>query len=92
MEQCKHESEIKRLIRIIDGNGKKGLLHDVTVIEERVTKMEDSLNKLATAYSALARNDSNREAVRKALGKGLITASVIVGMFGTIITLIIKIL
>ena len=92
MEQCKHESTINRLVRIIDGNGKRGILQDVIVIDERVTKMEESIDKLATAYSALARNDSNREAVRKALGKGLITASVIVGMFGTIITLIIKIL
>jgi len=89
MENCKHEAELKRICRVLDGNGQPGLIRDVSELKVKITDMDESLDKLATAYSALARNDSNREAIRKAMSKGLVNMSLILGIFGTIITLII---
>lgn len=82
------ENRIKRIERILDGNGQPGLIKECAETKVKLESMEENLDKLATAYSALARNDSNREAVRKALGKSLVQASLIVGIFGTIITVI----
>lgn len=93
------EKTLERVVKDLYGNGQKGLLRDFEHLKtecgnyreqdtEKQKEMEESLKNLATSFSALARNDSNKEAIRKALGKALIRASLIIGMFGTVITLI----
>ena len=84
------EKTVARIEKDLYGNGHPGLIKEFEVSKLKIENMEESVEKLATAYSALAKNDSNREAVRKALGKSLTNASLIVGIFGTIITLIAK--
>ena len=79
----------KRVLNTLYGNGQPGLVQKVQECSTKIDTMDESLDKLATAFSALAKNDSNREAIRKAMGKALVKASIIVGMFGTVITLII---
>ena len=86
------ENRIKRIEKILDGNGQPGLVVEFAKCKEKIETMDESLDKLATAYSALAKNDSNREAVRKALGKGIANTSLIVGIFATIITLLVKLI
>ena len=93
------DATINRISKDLYGNGQKGLVREFEELkvrcaehEKEYVKMENSIEKLATSFSALARNDSNREAIRKALGKSLVNASLIVGIFGTIITLIITLM
>ena len=87
---CPHEALIRQSHKELYGNGNKGMVKEFVELRTEFKDMSDSVEKLATAFSALAKSDSNREAVRKALGKALIKASIILGMAGTIITLIFK--
>ncbi len=72
------------------GNGQEGMVKKFYTMETEHVEVKGDLNKLATSFSALARNDSNREAVRKTLGIYLVRASIIIASAGTIITLILK--
>ena len=97
MEQCPCEKDVAvlkdkvdKVVKQLEGNGQEGFITRYVKTEQKVDKMEESLDKLATSFSALAKNDSNREAVRKVLGGALIKTSLIVGIFGTVITLIFK--
>ena len=83
---------IDRIIKDLYGNGQRGLIEQFIELKSEHKDMKENLKSLATSFSALARLDSNREAVRKALGKALIKASLTIGMFATIITLIIKLI
>lgn len=84
---CNHEKELgeisttlKKLDKAFYGNGRKGLIERFVKVEiEHVDTME-AVDKLATAYSALAKTDANKEAVRKAMGEAL-------GKFGKFIAL-----
>lgn len=88
--KCPHEATIKQDHRELYGNGKDGLVKEFVALSTKFNSMEDSVDKLATAFSALAKNDSNREAIRKALGGAMVKASLIIAAGGTIITLILK--
>lgn len=80
--------KLKDYDRQLKGNGQEGLIPRFIIVEKEVKDMTDDLSKLATAFSALAKSDSNKEAVRKALGNGLVKASIILGIAGTIIAII----
>ena len=88
--KCPNEALINQCHKELYGNGNPGMVKDFVEIKTRFEKMDESVDKLATAFSALAKSDSNREAVRKALGKALVKASLIVGIAGTIVALILK--
>lgn len=90
--ECKYENDVKRVLKILDGNGKDGLIVETATLKTKLDDMTDDLQKIATAMSAIAKDNSNREAVRRVLGKSLKHASIIVGIFGTVITLIITLL
>ena len=88
--KCPHEAQIKQSHRELYGNGNVGLVKEFVQLKTEFENMNESVDKLATAFSALAKSDSNREAVRKALGRALVKASLIIGIAGTAITLILK--
>ena len=92
MDHCKNESIIKRMDKELFGNGGKGIIKEFERYKTEHNEMKGDLGKLATAFSALAQNDSNREAIRRVLGKSIKHTSLIVGMFATIIPVIIKFL
>lgn len=83
---------IESVEKVLFGNGRAGLVEQFTVLKTEHKEMKEDLSSLAKSFSALAKLDSNREAVRKALGKALGKASIIIGTFGTIIALIIKLI
>jgi len=94
-DHCPHEAKVgsmeatlKRIDKDLYGNGQEGLVKKFTKMETEHNEMKGDLNKLATSFSALAKSDSNREAIRKALGKSIVTAAAILGIAGTIITII----
>lgn len=92
MEPCRQEKVIAKLDKAVFGNGRKGLLLEFEHYKTEHGEMKDDLGRLATSFSALAQLDGNREAVRKAVGKGLKQASLIIGSSSVIITLLIKLL
>jgi len=67
------------------GNGRKGFSERFLKMETEHETVMESIDKLATAFSALARNDSNKEAVRKVLGKSIVIGSAIIATAGTIV-------
>jgi len=67
------------------GNGQKGIVERFLKVETEHETVMDSIDKLATAFSALARNDSNKEAVRKVLGRSMVIAASIIAAAGTIV-------
>ena len=87
---CPHTALIKQSHKELFGNGNVGMVKEFVKLNTEFREMNENVDKLATAFSALAKNDSNREAVRMALGKALIKASIIIASAGTIITLILK--
>ena len=94
---CHREADIGKLEvltaqheKALKGNGNEGLVIRFAKLETEHNDIMESVDKLATAFSALAKSDSNREAVRKALGKALVKSSLIIGAAGTIIALILK--
>jgi len=81
---CPNDKIIKRLENELFGNGQEGIVKKFTRMETEHTEVKDDLNKLATSFSALAKSDSNRDAVKKALGKSFIVGCSILGAAGTI--------
>jgi hypothetical protein len=90
--QITQRERLSKIEETLNGNGKDGLKTKVRLIEEKQDNMSDSLEKIATSMSAIAKDNSNREAVRRVLGNALKHTAVVVGIFGTIITLLIKLL
>ena len=95
-EKCPCEQDVavlKARVKYYDhkfeDNGTEGYFSRFIKMEENMKTTDESLASLSTSFSALAKMDSNREAVRKALGNALVKASLIAGIFGTVITLLI---
>lgn len=82
------EDKLKDYDRQLKGNGQEGIIPRFIILEKGFEDMTDDVKKLATAFSALAKSDSNKEAVRKALGKALVKASIIIGIAGTVVAII----
>lgn len=68
MSDCKYESEIKRLCRILDGDGKEGLVAECIEMKVKMSEMDanfDSVKELAEAnakaVSAFAKYQSSQE-------------------------------
>ena len=53
---CSEANRLLRIEKMLDGNGKPGLVEDVVTLKERFTTMEESLESLAVSYSALAKS------------------------------------
>ena len=92
---CQRDADIERLNVLTDqnyrdlrGNGNEGVVIRITKLEMGHESMYESVDKLATAFSALARSDSNREAIRRALGKSFIIGCSILAAAGTIVAII----
>lgn len=54
---------VDRLEQVIDGNGNVGVLKDVTVLKMEVRDMCESLDNLATSYSALVRSQVEHDTI-----------------------------
>ncbi|MFP4365510.1 MAG: hypothetical protein ACLFQA_00315 [Bacteroidales bacterium] len=46
MEHCTQEKEIRRLIRVIDGNGRKGLNDRVTILDTKMDGVTTTVDKI----------------------------------------------
>jgi hypothetical protein len=76
--ECNHEGDIgaikatlSRIEKDLNGNGQQGIIQRFVIMEAEHTEVKENLDKLATAFSALAKNDSNKEAIRLAIANGL---------------------
>ncbi len=92
MEPCTQEPTVRRLDKAIFGNGQKGIVKEFEKYKAEHEDMKGDLGRLATAFSALAQINSNKEAIRKVFGRTLKHVSIIIGISGTVITLLIKLL
>lgn len=68
MENCKYESDIKRLLRILDGNGQKGFIREFEAYKQTQKDMSEDIARLAetskanaTAVSAFQKYQSSEE-------------------------------
>lgn len=75
---CPHEQDIgaiksslKRIDKDLYGNSRPGQVQRFVVMEAEHIEVKDNLEKLATAFSALAKSDSNKEAIKMAIANGL---------------------
>lgn len=50
---------------MIDGNGRKGLNDEVTILKEKVNIMEESLECLATSYKSLVNSQIESDVTEK---------------------------
>ena len=76
--KCLHSEDIgafkatlSRVAKELDGNGQTGLIKRFYAMEADYIESKNDLNKLATAFSALAKADSNKEAIKIAIASGL---------------------
>lgn len=95
---CQRDADIERLNVLTDqnhrdlrGNGNEGVVIRFAKLETEHEDMCESVDKLATAFSALAKSDSNRDAVRKALGRSFVVGCAILSTAGMIITIILSV-
>ena len=63
---CPHEATILQDHEYLHGNGKDGIIKDVTVLQIKFVRVEDHLEKLATSYSALAKSEIKKDALENA--------------------------
>lgn len=82
---CPNEKIVAMMKTELYGNGQKGMVKKVNTMETVQSDVKYDLNKLATSFSALAKSDSNKEAVRKALGKSFVIGCAILGAAGTLV-------
>ncbi len=82
---CPNDQIVRMIKNELYGNGQEGMVKKFNTMETQHIEVKDDLNKLATSFSALAKTDSNKEAVRKALGKSFIIGCSILGAAGTIV-------
>lgn len=54
--ECSEANRLLRIEKMLDGNGKPGLIEDVVTLKEKFVNMEESLESLASSYSALAKS------------------------------------
>jgi hypothetical protein len=65
------KATLSRLEKDLNGNGQQGIIQRFVIMEAEHVEVKDNIDKLATAFSALAKNDSNKEAVKVAIANGL---------------------
>jgi hypothetical protein len=83
------DRQLTRINNDLYGNGRPGLIREFEKLKTEHIEMNKDLARLADSFEKLARRESNREAVQRALSRSLVAASLIVGIFGTIITIVI---
>lgn len=95
--KCEQVANLKRLDKIIFGNGQLGLIKDVEKLKETVCHMNSHLESLSVSYESLAesklRDDAMRELKEKNVerfGNIIMRATAIIGAAGVIMTAIIK--
>ena len=54
-ENCKYEGEIKRLVRVLDGNGQGGLVKDITEVKTKIDVMCVNISDLKEIAEANAK-------------------------------------
>ena len=63
---CPHANQIKEDHEKLYGNGKDGLVLQVDRLETNMREVKESLDNLATSYSALAKSELKKDAHEKA--------------------------
>ena len=63
--ECKYENDVKRVLKILDGNGKSGLIVESATLKTKLDDMTDDIKKIATAMSAIANSQVEQDAIKK---------------------------
>ena len=69
MQKCEHEAEIKRICKILDGNGQKGLIREVSELTVKFNDMIEDMKKITTSMSAIAKSYTERDAIDREKAK-----------------------
>jgi hypothetical protein len=71
MEACKYENEIKRLLKIMDGNGDKGIVFKLTVMAEKQIEMAEYIaclveekNQILTSINGFTKYMASEEVIK----------------------------
>ena len=75
------KERIRKVEDCLYGNGKDGLLTEIALVKQKQETMTEDLGKLATAYSALAKSQTERDAIQK--HRGVVAKSI--GLYVSIV-------
>jgi hypothetical protein len=105
MEQCKYEAEIRRIVRILDGNARGGLVRDMIEVRKEqndmcvsISDLKDTAELQARAISGFNQYQNSQEVLneyknehRKEKNKWLmLIITQSIGIIGLILTLILR--
>jgi hypothetical protein len=85
---CPHNAEFLRIIKIIDGNGKDGLVLEVDRLKNEQTDMIQEVSTIARAMSEFVEEDKKRNAIRADREKNKAARSSAIQRVGTISAII----
>lgn len=91
--KCDQVVHIKRMARILDGNGQLGLVKDVENLKNNFGDMKEELQHMSTSLAALAKSQIEQDAINKLkannkerFGKALERASYAFGIAAIVVT------
>lgn len=64
-DTCKHSHRLLQIEKVLNGNGKPGLIIEMATLMEKVNTMENNLESLATSYSALVKGQYAADVTEK---------------------------
>lgn len=92
MEICKYDTDIKRLIKQIDGNGQPGLFETVSKMSVKMDSLSENIQELSANVNELVKFQSEQIGVEKheltSRQKATIIVTSILGVSGLIISLL----
>lgn len=94
--QCSQIPNLKRIDKILFGNGQVGMIKEVEKLKETVEHMNIHLESLSTSYSSLAKSQIEEDFIKamqernsERWGRVIMRSTAIIGAAGVIITAII---
>lgn len=93
--KCLQIVHIKRIAKILDGNGQPGLVKDVEFLKNNFGEMKEDLASMSTSLAALAKSQIEQDVISKMKissvdkkNRTIMQATAIIGAAGVIITAI----
>ena len=83
--ECTKSKEIDRLTKAVDGNGKEGLVDNVTKINVRLGNIEGTMKDLATSVSSLVKFQTEMKTIDAINAKNKLNAAQRTGLYITAI-------
>ncbi len=65
MDQITVKERVSKLEDTLNGNGNPGIKTDIALIKKEQIDMNENLEKIATAYSALAKSQIEQDVIKK---------------------------